>query len=227
MTIQWFGQSFFKITSKNSKGEDVVLTIDPFNKDYGLKVPSKFGADIVLISHDHKDHNNTDLIKGTTITPEPFVVSGPGEYEFKEIMIYGIPAFHDDNNGSDRGDNTIYLINLENIWLVHLGDLGQKSLTDSQLEKIEGSDILLIPVGGTYTIDAKDASKIISQIEPRVVIPMHYNLPGLKFKSETKLDGVEKFIKEIGLKPQTEDKFKIQKKNLPQEDTQLVVLNNK
>ena len=224
MTIKWFGQSFFKINVKNTKGEEVTIAIDPYNKDYGLKVPTKFGTDIALSTHDHKDHNNFDVIKGTTISPEPFIISGPGEYEVKGVMIYGIPAYHDDSEGSERGENTIYLIGAEGMWFAHLGDLGQKTLTDAQLEKLEGTDIILIPTGGTYTVNAKEANKIISQIEPRVIIPMHYNLPGLKFKSDTKLDGVDKFIKEIGLKPEETDKYKIQKKNLPQEKTELVVL---
>jgi L-ascorbate metabolism protein UlaG (beta-lactamase superfamily) len=226
MNIQYFGQSFFKISTKNQKGEDVIIAIDPFNKDYGLKVPAKFGADIVLVTHDHKDHNNIDLIKGAGDATEPFLITGPGEYEIKDVMIYGIPSFHDEQQGTEHGENTIYLINTENIWLVHLGDLGQKNLSDKQLELIEGADICLIPVGGTFTIDAKTATKIISQIEPRIIIPMHYNLPGLKFKSGKKLDGVDKFVKEIGLKPEEVDKYKIQKKNLPQEKQDLVIIKN-
>ena len=220
MTIKWFGQSFFKINTKNSKGEDLVIAIDPYNKDYGLKVPSKFGADIVLVTHEHKDHSNTDLIKGTDLSPEPFVVSGPGEYEIKGIMIYGISSYHDDKEGTERGENTMYLIESEGVWLAHLGDLGQKTLENGQLEKLEGADILLIPVGGTFTINAKEASKIISQIEPRIIIPMHYKIPGLKLN----IDGVDKFIKEMGLKAEEVDKFKIQKKNLPAENTELVIL---
>jgi L-ascorbate metabolism protein UlaG (beta-lactamase superfamily) len=228
MTIQWFGQSFFKINTKNSVGEDVVVAIDPFDKSYGLKVPTKFGADIVLISHEHKDHNNVDAIKGTNLSPEPFVVSGPGEYEVKGVMIYGIPAFHDDQEGAERGDITMFLIESEGIWLAHLSDLGQKTLEDSQLEQLRDVDVLMTPVGGTFTINAKEASKIISQVEPRVVIPMHYNLPGLKFKSGAKLDGVDKFIKEEGIKSEEiEGKLKINKKDLPQDETSLYILNAK
>lgn len=221
MTFNWFGQSFFKITAKNNKGEDVTIVIDPFNKNYGLNVPSKFGADIVLVTHDHEDHNNISLLKGTNLSPEPFVISGPGEYEIKGAMIYGIPSYHDDQQGATRGENIIYLIEIENIWLAHLGDLGQKSLTDTQLELLEGVDILLTPVGGTYTINAKEASHIISQVEPRIIIPMHYKIPGLKLD----IDDVNKFIKEMGLKAgEPENKFRIQKKDLPQEETKLVIL---
>ena len=228
MIIQWFGQSFFKINTKNSTGEDVVVAIDPFDKSYGLKVPTKFGADIVLVSHEHKDHSNVDLIKETSLSPEPFVISGPGEYEVKGVMIYGIPAFHDDKEGAERGEITMFLIESEGIWLAHLSDLGQKTLEDNQLEQLKEVDVLMTPVGGTFTIDAKEASKIISQVEPRVIIPMHYNLPGLKFKSGAKLDGVDKFIKEEGIKAEeVEGKLKINKKDLPQEETKLFVLNPK
>ncbi|MBU4360506.1 MBL fold metallo-hydrolase [Candidatus Parcubacteria bacterium] len=223
MTINWFGQSFFKITTKNSNGEDVVIAIDPFNKDYGLKVPTKFDADIVLISHDHKDHNNVDLIKGANLSPEPFVISGPGEYEIKGVMVYGIPAFHDDKQGAERGEITMFLIESEGIWLAHLSDLGQKTLENGQLEQLQSVDILMIPVGGVFTIDAKDASNIISQIEPRVIIPMHYKLPDLKLD----IDNVDKFIKEQGLTPEEiEGKLKINKKDLPDEDTKLFVMKN-
>ncbi|HDQ15888.1 MAG TPA: lactamase, partial [Bacteroidetes bacterium] len=203
MTISWFGQSFFRINTKNTKGEDLTLAIDPFSKDYGLKLPVKFGADILLVTHEHKDHNNVSLIKGTGLSPEPFLISGPGEYEIKGIMIYGVPSFHDDQQGTQRGENTIYLIESEDIWLAHLGDLGQKTLTPEQLEKLEGIDILMIPIGGTYTLDTKEANKLISQIEPRIIIPMHYQIPGLKLK----LENLNKFIAETGLKPREETKF--------------------
>lgn len=220
MHIQWYGQSFFKIATKNQKGEDVVIVIDPYHKDCGLKVPTKFGGDIVLITHDHKDHNNVELIKSTNLSPEPFVISGPGEYEVKGVMIYGVPSFHDDKKGTERGENTMYLIETEGIWLAHLGDLGQKTLDNEQLEQVRDIDILLIPVGGTYTINDKEANPIISQIEPCLIIPMHYKIPGLNLK----IDGVDKFIKEMGLKPEEMKKLKVNKKDLSVEETRLVVL---
>lgn len=220
MTIQWFGQSFFKITTKNQKGEEIVVVIDPFNKDIGLKMPSKFGADIILISHDHSDHNNVEAVKGTNLSAEPFIIAGPGEYEIKGVMVYGIPSFHDNEAGAKRGANTIYLLESEGLWLAHLGDLGQKNLNDVQLEQLRGADILFIPIGGTFTLDARDASQIVSQIEPRLIIPMHYKIPGLKFN----LDSADKFIKEMGLKPEEAEKLKVNKKDLPEEETRLVVL---
>jgi L-ascorbate metabolism protein UlaG (beta-lactamase superfamily) len=220
MLIQWLGQSFFKITTKNQIGQEITIVIDPFNKDLGLKMPNKFGADILLLTHDHFDHNNTELIKGTDLSPEPFLVAGPGEYEVKGVMIYGIPSFHDNENGAKRGENTIYVLESENVWLAHLGDLGQKTLSEEQTEHLQDVDILILPVGGGDTLGAADAAKLASELEPRVVIPMHYKLPGLKMN----LESVEKFVKEIGIKPETEEKFRVQKKDLPAEETKLIIL---
>lgn len=217
MQIQWLGQSYFKIQSKN-QGDDVVIATDPFDASYGLKVP-KFQADILTVSHDHKDHNNVSAIKG-----EPFVINKPGEYETKGVFVRGIPAWHDTNEGKDRGAITIFKISSENINIAHLSDLGQE-LTDDQLDKLGNIDILLLPVGGVFTIDAKKANEIASVIEPRIIIPMHYNLPGLKFSSGEKLDGVDKFLKESGLPNERMDKLKISKKDLPQDETKIIVLN--
>jgi L-ascorbate metabolism protein UlaG (beta-lactamase superfamily) len=181
----------------------------------GLKVPS-LSADVLLITHSHSDHNNKKAVKGN-----PFLIEGPGEYEVKEIFVQGIPAFHDDSQGAKRGQNTIYTIEAEELKVCHLGDLGQRELDTEQLEKIGDVDILMIPVGGVYTIDAKEATHIISQIEPRIVIPMHYYLPKLKIK----LDGVDKFLKEMGKKTQVpQPKLLVKKKDLPEEEAQIVVL---
>ena len=214
MHIIWHGQSFFQIQTSLSKGEQTTLAIDPFNEALGLKVPS-LTADILLITHDHHDHNNKKAIKGT-----PFLIEGPGEYEVKEVFVQGIPSFHDEEGGKKRGQNTIYTIEVEEMRLCHLGDFGQKELTEDQLEQIGDIDVLMIPVGGEFTVDAKGAAHVISQIEPKIVIPMHYALPKLK----TKLDEVDKFLKEIGKKSAVpQPKLLIKKKDLPLE-TQVVVL---
>ncbi|MFH1841304.1 MAG: MBL fold metallo-hydrolase [Candidatus Nealsonbacteria bacterium] len=214
MHIVWHGQSFFQITAAQNKNGQVSVAIDPFDEATGLKVPS-FAADILLITHDHHDHNNKKSIKGT-----PFLVEGPGEYEVKEIFIQGIPSFHDDAEGKQRGQNVIYTIETENMRLCHLGDLGQKELTDEQIEKIGDIDILMIPVGGVYTISSKEALKIISQIEPRIIIPMHYHIPKLKIK----LEDEDKFLKAMGRKSvEPQNKLLIKKKDLPTE-TKIILL---
>jgi L-ascorbate metabolism protein UlaG (beta-lactamase superfamily) len=212
MIITWQGQSCFKIQDKQGT-DGVTLVTDPFDKETGFKVPN-FEADIVTVSHNHHDHNNVAALRGT-----PFVVDCAGEYDFKDVLIEGIDSFHDDKQGAERGSNIIYRIEFDDISITHLGDLGHE-LDSTQLEKLVGTDILLIPVGGHYTIDAKKAVEIISQIEPRIVIPMHYQTKDLK----SDLDSLDKFIKEIGLTPTYEERLKISKKDLPVEDMELVVL---
>ena len=150
------------------------------------------------------------------------VINGPGEYEIKGIFVYGIPAFHDKQQGKERGETTIFVIKLleEDITIAHLGDLGHV-LTNDQLEHLEKIDILLVPVGGKVTIDAKEAVEVINQIEPRMAIPMHYKTAGLKL---TDIAGVDSFTKEIGVSVETVDKLKIAKKDLPVEEMRVVVL---
>lgn len=212
MQIQWLGQACFKIQTKNS-GQEITIITDPYSDDLGLK-PLKLQADIVTISHGHFDHNNIDAIKGET-----FVITTPGEYETKGVFIYGFKAYHDNKEGQDRGAVTIFKINTEDISIAHLSDLGHP-LSDDLLDKLGNVDILLLPVGGDITIDAKRASEIVSAIEPRIVIPMHYKIPNLKIK----LEPVENFLKESGLPSETMEKLKIAKKDLPAEETKIIVL---
>jgi len=215
MQIIWYGQSFFRILTQRGKNNQVNLIIDPFDEKIGLKVPF-LETDILLITHHHHDHDNLKAIKGN-----PFIISGPGEYEIKGVFIQGIPAFHDNVRGKERGLNTIYTIETEEIRLCHLGDLGQKELDSEQLEEIGDIDILMIPMGGVYTISAKEASKIISQLEPKVVIPMHYQIPRLKIK----LEGLNKFLKIMGIKtPEILKKLLIKKKDLPADGIKIIIL---
>lgn len=215
MQIIWQGQSFFQILIRKGKESVIRIAIDPFDEQIGLKPPT-CEADIVLVTHSHYDHNNIKAIKGN-----PFLISGPGEYEIKGVFIQGISSFHDNVQGKERGENTIYTLESEEIKICHLGDLGQKELTDEQLEKIGEVDILMIPVGGVYTISAKEAAKIISQIEPKIVMPMHYHIPKLKIK----LEGLDKFLKMMGVKtPEISKKLSISQKNLPSEGMKIIIL---
>lgn len=212
MNISYFGHSCFKIEEKIDN-ENVVIITDPFSKEVGLKVPS-LEADIVSISHNHYDHNNASALRGS-----PFVVDSAGEFDVKGVIIEGLYSYHDGHQGTELGSNIIFRFDVSNLSLVHLGDLGEV-LNNKQLEKIGGVDILFIPVGGKYTLDAKKAVEVISQIEPRIVIPMHYQTPALNIKD---IDPVDKFVKELGLSPEYEEKLKITKKDLPSEDTRLVI----
>lgn len=213
MILTWLGHSCFKLQDKIGP-DGVTVVTDPFGKHLGLKVPN-FEADIVTVSHQHDDHNNVEALRGN-----PFVIDCAGEYDFKNVLVEGVDSFHDGNSGADRGRNIIFRLEIDDISVVHLGDLGQ-SLDSSQLEKLAGTDILLIPVGGKYTLDAKQAVEMIAQIEPRIIIPMHYKTDELKMDD---IDGVDKFIKEMGLTPTYEEKLKISKKDLPQEEMELVIL---
>ncbi len=217
MNITWYGQSCFKITtqSKKKSRESVSLVVDPFSEKIGLKLP-KMEADIVLITHSHDDHSNKDFFK-----KETFVIDSPGEYELRDIFIEGISSFHDKEKGKERGLNTIYTIETEEIRICHMGDFGQEELEDDQLKKIGEIDILMLPVGGVYTINGQEAKKIISQIEPRIVIPMHYKVPGLKID----LNELESFLKAMGEKKATsQEKLSLQKKNLPDGDMSIIPL---
>lgn len=187
MEITYLGHSSFKLKSKFA-----TLVTDPFNSEFtGLKFP-KTVSDIVTISHGHKDHNDLNLIEGT-----PLVVEGPGEYEVKGVKIIGIPSFHDETRGSQRGNNTIYRFKIDGISIVHLGDLGHK-IDENTLEVLDGVDILLIPVGGFYTISSTIAIEVISKLEPKIVIPMHYKRKDLKYEIAANIAGVEVFLKEMG-----------------------------
>ena len=211
MTINWFGQSCFRIEAKEGS-----ILIDPFSKEIGLK-PHKIKDDIVLVSHDHDDHNNTE-----DINPEAFLINTHGEYEKKGIAIRGISSYHDKVEGKERGMNTIYVIKAEDMTICHLGDLGQEKLDEKQVDEIGDIDILFIPVGGNYKINHKEAIGVIGQIEPKIIIPMHYKVKDLK----SDIEGPEKFVKELGLTPEKVDKYKIAKKLLPLEEMKLVILEN-
>lgn len=218
MHINWNGQSCFQIAVSQEKNSQINIVIDPFDESCGLKVP-KLQADILLVSHQHKDHNNTKAV--SPCTEELFLIDGPGEYEVKEIFIQGIPSFHDAANGKEKGLNTIYTIEAEQIRICHLGDIGQKELTAEQLEEIGDIDILMIPVGGNYTISSKEAAKIMSQIEPNIIIPMHYQIPNLKVK----LEGLDQFLKTMGIKSVVSvPKFSIKKKDIVEEEAKVIVL---
>jgi len=215
--INWYGQSCFEISVSNSKDHQANIIIDPFNDDIGLKVPNLSG-DIVLVTHNHHDHNNIKAVKA-----DPFVINSQGEYEVKGVFVQGIASNHDEKEGKERGKNTIYTIEAEDMRFCHLGDLGQKELTDEQLEKIGTIDILMIPVGGDYTISSVEAVKIVSQIEPKIVIPMHYEIPKLNIK----LDSVDKFLKAMGKNAGSvvaQEKFIAKESTMPKEGTEVVVL---
>ncbi|MFC1621795.1 MBL fold metallo-hydrolase [Patescibacteria group bacterium] len=185
MEITYIGHACFRI-----KGKDTTVVIDPYDPTkVGFKLP-KLGADIVLTTHDHDDHG---YVKG--VSDYKLHIKTPGEYEMAGTYISGFSTKHDTKNGVDRGDNTIYFIEIDGFNLLHLGDLGHE-LSKETMERLPDIDILMIPVGGTYTINANTATKVISSIEPKAVIPMHYQTEDLKLSK--KLDGIKVFLEAMG-----------------------------
>jgi L-ascorbate metabolism protein UlaG (beta-lactamase superfamily) len=210
MDILWHGQSCFKIKDKTTS-----VIVDPFDPTTtGLKLPKDLTSDLLLVTHQHQDHNNTQAVSG-----DPVVIAGPGEYEVKGVSVVGIHSYHDKTEGSERGKNTIYQINIEGVNIVHLGDLGHP-LTEEQTGEFNEVDILMIPVGGNYTIDAEEAAKVVASLEPKIVIPMHYKSEG----SSADIAGVEGFLKEMGAEnTEAVSKLTITRDKLP-EETQVVLI---
>jgi L-ascorbate metabolism protein UlaG (beta-lactamase superfamily) len=217
MTIQWYGHSCFKISTKpegRGSGEDVVIFTDPFQKEIGLR-PPQGKADIVTISHDHFDHNNAQALRG-----EPAVLDIPGEYSIKGVSIKGISSFHDKKEGAENGLNTIFVFESEGIRFCHLGDLAHP-LDKKQLEEINGVDILAIPVGNLKSLGGKEAKAVADQIEPKVILPMHYKTKGSKFKG----DDEKVFCKEIGTCPREKmAKLILKKKDLEGKELEVIMM---
>jgi L-ascorbate metabolism protein UlaG (beta-lactamase superfamily) len=213
--IWFYGQSCFKVKGKNAS-----VVFDPYDESFTGLPKLKIDADMVCASHSHQDHNNVSVVRPTEEGQTPFLVSGPGEYEKKGVNIVGVASFHDEKEGEVRGLNTIYVATVDEVNIVHLGDLGQKKLSQDQIEELSACDVLLIPVGGVYTITASDAPDIIAQLEPKVIIPMHYKLPGLKFD----LAPIDDFLKVMGKEgAQPVAKYSVTRDKLP-EEPEVVVL---
>lgn len=213
MEITYIGHSCFKI-----KGKTVTMVIDPYDPKIGYKLP-KLSADVVLVTHDHFDHNNSAGVLDCRL-----VIDTPGEYEVGGAFVYGRRVFHDDKQGAERGQNTMYLITIDGIDILHLGDLGHE-LSQEDLEKIPNVDILMIPVGGGPTIDAETAANVISALEPTYVLPMHYKTSDLN--KDIKIDGIDKFLDVMGVENGIKkdlDKLTISSVKEDSEETEVVVL---
>ncbi len=205
MTITWFGLSSFKIV-----GKDVTIITDPFGTKSGLS-PVRGAADIVILSNPNLDwSNNLSSISG-----EPFVVNGPGEYDIKGTFIVGTQA-----ENKELGANTVFGIELEDIRIAFFGAFNQAELTDEQKQALENCDIVLIPVGGKQILDYEHAAKIATKLEPYYIVPHSYKTQGL----ELNLDKLDGFLKEMGGKPNETDKISVKKKDFTADVTSVVVL---
>jgi len=208
MEITWLGYSCFSLKGKNTS----VIT-DPCPPDLGYAI-DKPAARIVTVSHNHREHSYVDAVVG-----EKRLVTRPGEYEIGGVLIIGISTYHDAENGAVSGKNTVFAIEVDDVTICHLGDLGH-SLSSKQIEELGNIDVLLVPVGGGTTINATQAAAVVRSIEPKIVVPMHYKTLTLT----KELDPVDKFLKEMGLNevvPQS--KLVITKSSLPL-TTQVLVL---
>ncbi len=167
MLIRWHGHSCFEI--RNS----LRIVIDPHDgRSIGIRAP-KVRADLVLITHDHFDHNATRVVKG-----DFEVIKGEGTRSVGDVKIESFKAYHDREGGRRRGEITMFRVSMEGVSILHVGDLGHV-LPEETVKRIGNVDILMVPVGGTYTVDAAEAKQVVDEINPRVVIPMHYKVPGL------------------------------------------------
>ncbi len=194
------GHSCFRI-----RGSHATVITDPYSPNLGYSL-GKPTANIVTVSHQHPGHSYTEGIGG-----EPRLVTGPGEYEISSVLIIGIATFHDAEKGIKMGKNTAYLMEVDEVSICHLGDLGHV-LTTEQVEELDNVDVLLLPVGGISTINAPMAAEVVRQIQPKVVVPMHYKTKALN----RELEPVERFLKEMGVKEaNSQPKLSLTKSNLP------------
>jgi len=221
MDIQYVGHSCFRLRGK----EGLVIT-DPFHSSVGFNMP-KLSADVVTVSHDHSDHNAIEIIKATASRKRPFIVTDPGEYEVQGISVYGYPSWHDSTQGSQRGKNMMYSIFLDDVHILHLGDLGHV-LDEQMINEIPDVDVLMVPVGGIFTIDPTQATEVISLLEPAYVIPMHFRTPHHDQDTFGELATVEDFIQKYGRQPKNTDKLVLSgPKSGDESESQLIILEPK
>jgi L-ascorbate metabolism protein UlaG (beta-lactamase superfamily) len=215
MQISWLGLSAFEITTKTTNGE-VVLVTDPYSNETGLRFPRTIEGHVAMVTHDELDANNIEAITGS-----PYIIKTPGEFEIRGVFVFGISSPLKREQKKDVPvDNILYRIESEGIHLAHLGAI-DRELTDEELKRLQNIDILMVPVGGSGVLTPSDAAEVISQIEPRVVIPMTHSIPNLKAEYET----VDAFCKAMGTcRREHMNKFKITKKDLPEEDMLIVTL---
>lgn len=217
MTITYHGHSTFRL-----KGKVGTVVTDPYHEYIGFPL-TKLTADIVTVSHDHKDHAEVSRILPTPRRERPFIITEAGEYEVGGISVFGVSTFHDAVQGAERGINRVFTTLIDGIRVCHLGDLGHE-LTTEQLEEIGSVDVLLCPVGGGFTINAEQAASVIRTIEPSYVIPMHYNTPRHDQDLFADVKPLQNFLNIFGFAPQPVDKLEIASRSQLPEETQLVLL---
>jgi L-ascorbate metabolism protein UlaG (beta-lactamase superfamily) len=206
MEITWYGRACFRL-----KGKEATAITDPCPPATGF-VAGKHDVDLLTISHAHPDHSYTRSISaGLTLTR-------PGEYEFHDLLITGVRTYHDGSRGADRGENMIFAVEVDGVHICHLGDLGHL-LTEEQVAELGPIDVLLVPVGGTTTVTPAEATEVVSQLSPKLVIPMHFAIDG----ASTDLMSADTFLHEMSVEPIRQPKAIVTPSSLPDE-TQVVLL---
>jgi L-ascorbate metabolism protein UlaG (beta-lactamase superfamily) len=189
--LTWLGQSAFVL--ETAAGTRIVM--DPIPKGLGYDLPAGLKADAITISHEHADHNNVALVTNKARVLRGLTADKKGwtkiDEKVKDVAIRSVGVYHDDKHGAERGLNTVFIFEVDGLRIAHLGDLGHL-LTDEELSSIGSVDVVLVPVGGVYTLDAYQATRVVDQLRPRlVVIPMHYKTPPLTIKE---LEPVDEFL---------------------------------
>ena len=212
MDVTWLGHGCFRL-----RGRNAAVVTDPYPPAIGLKL-GRMDAELVTVSHDHENHSYTQVVRDGA-----YEIHGPGEYEVSGVSVIGVPTFHDAEKGAKHGRNTVYLIEIDDVRVCHLGDLGHK-LEDTEAEAVSSPDVLLVPVGGLSAMNGAQAAEVVRQLEPRYVVPMHYAIPGVKLK----LEPIDRFLKEMGVTAsEPQPKLSVQKSSVTEYETKVVVLEAK
>ena len=211
MKIRYLGHSCFLLTESTGTR---ILT-DPYG-DVGFKMP-RVEADVVSVSHGHYDHNNVKAVGGN-----PVVLDKEGQYEVGGVEIIAVKSYHDNANGAERGENLIFKFRLDGIEVCHLGDLGEEC-SSSLIEMLLPVHVLLIPVGGKYTIDSEQAKEYVDRIMPSIVIPMHYKSKGLSLDID-KPDAFLSQFEEEDVEELEESEIELTRDDIDEETTKIILM---
>lgn len=209
MDIAWHGHACFRL-----RGRETTVVTDPYDRSLGFP-PLKLAADLVTVSHDDPHHATMGAVQATSGRVRR--IDGPGEYEVAGALVEGVATYRDKQHGQVHGKNTAFLIHVDDMSVCHLGALAH-TLSANQIEALKDADVLLVPVGGGMVLSATEAAEVVSQLEPRIVIPMYYGTPAMN------LETVDRFCKELAVEDMTvQPRLSINRSGLPDE-TRVVLL---
>ncbi len=204
MIITYYGHALFALET----ADGYTLVTDPYDASVGYPM-GRLQGDVITVSHEHHDHNNLSLVEGS-----PIVLRGDGVFEpIPGIRVTGFPSFHDEEQGGRRGRNTLFLMEMDGLRLLHLGDLGHE-LNQAALSLLGRVDVLMVPTGGYYTIDAHQAVRLVHALHPRIIIPMHYRTAS---SSRLPIAPVEEFLHALDTYPSPMPILRVTKEDLCQQ----------